>query len=262
MNIFSTIYQTVLYDPLFNALVFLYNTVAFRNMGVAIILLTLVIRFALYPVSRKAIQTQRAMQKMQPAINEIREKYKNDKEAQSREMMKVYAEHKMNPLSSCLPLIVQAVLLIALYHVFESGLNSAGFEHLYPFVTNPGHIDTTFLGFIDLAARGNIALAILAGGLQFIQSWMLLRKQKKASALTPKAEATKKSPEEMSQTLSRNMAYLFPFMTIYFGYALPAGLPLYWIVTTLFAIAQQWLLERADKRKEAKQKPAEPAATA
>jgi YidC/Oxa1 family membrane protein insertase len=88
MNIFYLFYQHVLYDPLFNALVFLYNTVAFHNMGVAIILLTLIIRFALYPLSRQAIQSQRALQKMQPLVNEIREKYKDNKEMQSKEMMK------------------------------------------------------------------------------------------------------------------------------------------------------------------------------
>ena len=249
MNIFYLFYQHVLYDPLFNALVFLYNTVAFHNMGVAIILLTLIIRFALYPLSRQAIQSQRALQKMQPLVNEIREKYKDNKEMQSKEMMKVYSENKVNPLSSCLPLIVQAVLLIALYRVFQSGLNSSGFEHLYPFVAKPASIDTGFLGFINLAAAKNIVLAVIAGGLQFVQSWMLLRKQKAASPSSLKTPGAKQSPEEMSQALSRNMTYLFPLMTVWFGYALPAGLPLYWIVTTLFAIAQQYLLERADNKK-------------
>lgn len=260
MNYLSTFYHYALYQPLFNALVLLYQYVPGHDIGVAIIILTLIIRFILYPFSKKSIESQRALQKIQPHVNEAREKYKNDKEKQSQEIMKIYGEHKINPLSSCLPMLIQLPIIFTIYRVFQHGLSSNGLEVLYSFVPNPGHINSMFFGVIDLAAGKNIILAVLAGGLQFIQSWMLMRKRDKKkdaegdtkSKKSP-TEAAQQQVEAMTQAFSRNTLYVFPLITVWFGYALPAGLPLYWIVTTLFAIGQQYLLERHDKKVAEKQ---------
>ncbi|MFC1721839.1 YidC/Oxa1 family membrane protein insertase, partial [Patescibacteria group bacterium] len=136
MNIFMTIYNEVLYKPLFNALVFFYNLVPWEYwaIGLAIIMLTVILKAALYSMSAKSIIAQREMQKLQPKMNDIKAKYKNDKEKQSREMMKFYKENKINPFSSCLPLLIQLPILIALYWVFRKGLTDPNelVTNLYP----------------------------------------------------------------------------------------------------------------------------------
>ena len=114
--------KTVIYFPLLNALVFLYNYIP--DIGVVIVLLTLIIRIILAPSHHKSIKSQQAMTSLQPKLNELREKYKGDKEAQAREMMNLYKEHKINPFSSCLPLLIQLPILIGLFYVFRDGLTN------------------------------------------------------------------------------------------------------------------------------------------
>lgn len=256
MGFITDIYFTFLYQPLLNALIFLYDFLPGNDVGVAIIVLTLIIRFLLYPFSKKSIISQRALQKLQPKMDEIRKKYKDDKEAQSQELMKLYSEHKVNPLSSCFPLLVQLPIIYALYRVFQSGLTSESISQLYSFIPNPEVIDPYFFGVVDLSQTGNIFLALIAGGVQFVNSWMLMMKrdkkdkEKNAKEAKKKAESPEDKAQEMTQSLTKNMTYFFPLLTVWFGYVLPAGLPLYWIVTTLFAIAQQYFIERKDKNTE------------
>lgn len=257
MNFISVIFTNVIYNPLFNALIFIYNVLPWKSMGLAIILFTILIRLALYPLSRKSIESQTALQKMQPKMNELREKYKDDKQKQSEEMMKLYSEHKISPLSSCLPLLLQLPILWALNYAFRNVFTEKGFDALYPFVHKPEFVQGVFLGFIHLAEPKNIVLAILAGAAQFVQSWMLLQKTKKKKAEDTKEVAKPKTQEEQmadaTQAMSRNMTYFFPLITVWFGYTLPAGLSLYWFITTLFAVLQQWLLMRKQAEAEAKE---------
>lgn len=252
MNILSTVFNNIIYNPLFNALVFLYNVLPWKSMGFAIILFTILIRLALYPLSKKSIESQTALQKMQPAMNEIREKYKNDKQKQSEEMMKLYSDNKVSPLSSCLPLLLQLPILWALNIAFREVFNVQnsvgvhGFAALYPFVQKPEFVQSVFLGFIHLAEPKNILLAVLAGVAQFVQSWMLLKQTKKTKKVEDpnKPKSQEEQLAEASQKMTQNMTYFFPLITVWFGYTLPAGLSLYWFITTLFAVFQQWIMQR------------------
>lgn len=243
----SQIFNTILYEPLFNALIFLYKIIPGQDMGIAIIVLTLVIRFLLYPFSRSAVKAQKSMQEMNPKLKEIKEKYKNDREKMAEELIKFYREHKINPLSSCLPFLIQFPILIALYRVFiggltfdpESGILVANqLAHLYPplrdfFTTTP--INPYFLGVINLAHSGNVILALLAGGLQYWQSKMLMVKKS-----PPKLPGAK--DEAITAALSKQMTYFFPLMIVFLGISLPAGLTLYWVITTVFSIVQQYFV--------------------
>jgi YidC/Oxa1 family membrane protein insertase len=112
----SSLFTTVLYQPLFNALVFIYDIIPV--LGITIIIITVIIRVILLPLSKKAIESQKKMQELQPELKEIQEKYKNDKQKKGEEMMKLYKKRKINPAAGCLPLIIQLVILIALYRVF------------------------------------------------------------------------------------------------------------------------------------------------
>ena len=120
----SSTFHTFLYQPLFNALMFLYQTVSFYDLGIAIIVLTLLIRFALYPVSQKGIRSQKEMFAIQPQIKKIQEEYKDRKEEQMKRTMALYKEKKINPFSGCLPILIQLPVLIALYWVFMAGFDN------------------------------------------------------------------------------------------------------------------------------------------
>lgn len=234
MNIISLIWDEGLYRPLFNILVFLYNTIPGHDIGVAIIVLTALLRFALWPLSQKSIKSQKALQELQPKMNEIKKKYKNNKEKQAQATMEFYKKNKINPLGSCLPMLIQLPILIALYRVLRDTVGSDQLNALYYFILDPGRIDPYFLGLIDLSKPDRFVLPILAGGLQFIQTKMLMSRQKKD-------QGQKTGIEKM---LGSQMTYFMPLITVFFAFTLPAGLPLYWIVTTLIAILQQWLIMR------------------
>lgn len=230
MNIFTEF----LYRPLFNLLVFLYNTVSFSDVGLAIVILTVLIRLALWPLSQKAIRSQKSLQDLQPRVKEIQAKHKDNKALQSQELMALYKENKVNPFSGCLPIIVQFPILIALYRVFLKGFDAATLSLLYPFIKNPEIINPISLGFMDLS-QPNKVIALAAGALQFWQARMMTPKKNLAGA--PKG-----SDEFMAQAISKQTLYFLPVLTVIISWSLPAGLALYWSVTTLFTVLQQYVM--------------------
>jgi YidC/Oxa1 family membrane protein insertase len=230
------IFHVVFYQPLYNLLLFIYGIIPIRDFGIAVILITIVVKLVLYPFSQQSIKAQRSMLELQPKINSLKEKFKDDKQAQAKALMELYKEHKVNPFSSCLPLLVQLPFLIALYQVFLTGLNNTGVADLYPFINNPGVISGLSFGIIDLA-RPSYVLAILAGIAQFFQAKQLQVKQ-------PAVSTTGSKDESMMASMNKQMLYLMPVMTAFIGSRLPGGLALYWLVTTLLTYGQQWLMLR------------------
>lgn len=235
MTLIKLILKTILYKPLYNALIFLVWLVPGHSVGWAIIILTIIIRLLLLPSSANAIKSQKKFQEMQPEIDKIKEKYKNDSQAQSKAMMSFYQTHKVNPLSSCLPLLIQFPILIILYYVFQSGLDTSRFDLLYSFTPHPQTINTLFLG-INLA-HPNLILAVIAGILQFVQTKQITSQTKKTTA----SESSNKGEfaNQMQNIMGTQMVYIMPIFTIIIAMKLPAALPIYWIITTIFAIYQQ-----------------------
>lgn len=229
MNFIIEAFNQVLYRPLFNLLVFFYNTISFQDLGIAIIFLTVLIRLILYPLSKKSIRSQKEMAALQPKIKEIQKKYPH-KEEQAKAMMALYQEHKINPLAGCLPILVQLPILIALYRVFYSGLNGESLSALYSFIPRPESFHASFLGLVDLSQR-SVILAVLAGILQFIQ----------AKTILPATGSVSNKSSDFSQMMNKQMLYFMPAVTIFVALGLPAALPLYWTVLTLFGILQQYL---------------------
>lgn len=227
----GNIFNQILVYPLLNLLVFFYHYIP--DIGVVIILITVLTRLLLLPSFHKQLKSQKAMSDLQPKMNEVKAKYKNDKEAQAKAIMELYKEHKVNPLSSCLPLLIQLPILIALYQVFIQSLNGQALNGIYSFIPRPEAINPMFLHWINLG-HVNIIMAVVAGLLQYLQSRLMLPKQKPT-------DATAKMMQY--QTL-----YFLPAVTIFIGAKFPAGLTLYWIVTTLFGIGQQYYLLRSEKK--------------
>ncbi|MDF1498164.1 MAG: YidC/Oxa1 family membrane protein insertase [Patescibacteria group bacterium] len=232
---------------------FLYNIVPGQDIGIAIILLTLLVRLALYPINTKAIKSQKQLQEIQPEMKEIQNKYKEDKEKQAKALMELYQKRKVNPMSGCFPLLIQFPLLIALYWVFLNGFKDESLSIVYSFISNPGHIDPMFLGFVNLSEK-NIVLAFIAGALQYYQTKMIMGTKKKKDEVKDEIKK-EKTPEEktqdFAQSMSKQMIYLMPIMTFFFAMSFPSGLALYWAVTTLFAIIQQsFIIKKQNREKE------------
>lgn len=249
------LYYTLLYDPIFNAMIWLYHVLPGHDMGVAIIVLTLVIKGVLFWPSLSALKAQRNLQETQPKIDELRAKYKDNKEELGKQLMEFYKENKVNPFSSCLPLIIQLPILIALYSAFLKGLQvdptthllaAEQVEHLYGFLQHiyaTTAIDTSLFGLVDLSASHNIVLAILSGAAAFFQAKTM---QAKRAAI--KTEGSK--DENTAAIINKQMMYMMPILTLVFGYQFPAGVTLYWLTSTLFSLGQNLYFFR--KRQELK----------
>jgi YidC/Oxa1 family membrane protein insertase len=227
----GNIFNLVFVYPLLNLLVFFYNYIP--DIGVVIILITLIVRLLLLPSFHKSLKHQRALAALQPKMHEIREKYKDDKEAQAKAMMELYKVHKVNPLSSCLPLLIQLPILIGLYQVFVRSLRGGELVGLYSFIKVPEVINPIFLHWLDLS-RPNVIMGVIAGVLQYYLSKISLPPQQ--------------GNDQMSKMLSYQTLYLLPLITIIFGAQFPSGLTLYWIVTTLFGIGQQYYILRKEAK--------------
>jgi YidC/Oxa1 family membrane protein insertase len=217
-----------------------------NDLGLAIILLTIIIKTALLPLSKQSIKSQKSLQDLQPKIDEVKKKYADNKEEQGKAMLGLYKENKVNPFSSCLPLIIQLPFLLAVYRVFRVGFENGALEKVYPFITRPDIINNIAFGFLDLS-KPNIILALLAGAAQFWQAKMMMTS--KAAIKTPGAK-----DENMMAMMNKQMVYFMPAITVFIGLTLPGGLSLYWFITTLLtALQQKYIFGRKDKKDDSNQ---------
>jgi len=230
------IFTTLFYQPILNLLVWLFNAIPGTDLGWAIIALTIIIKAILWPLSAKSFKSQKALQELQPKVNELKEKHKDNKEVMNKEMMNLYRQQRVSPFSSCLPLLIQLPFLIAIYRVLISGLNDKTYGLLYAFIPRPETVSTNFLGILSLENPA-IILAVIAGILQFFQSRMLTRSKQ------PDVSGSK--DEGMTSMVNKQMMYLMPIITVFIGATLPGGLTLYWTMNTLISLAQQALIFRS-----------------
>jgi len=235
-------FYIILYKPLVNLLVLLYNFLPGSDFGVAVIALTLIVKLLLLPSSLKSIRSQRALTKIQPKIKELQRKFKDDKQKQAFAVMELYKKEGINPASGCLPFLVQLPILIALYQVFLKGFREEALKpFLYSFVSLPKHFDFMFLGAVNLL-QPSLFLAILAGGLQFFQTRISLS-HKPASSLSDKKA-------DFSNLLQSQMLYFFPLLTVFIVWRFGAVLGLYWITSTVFSIGEHYLIKFLDQKNE------------
>lgn len=241
------IWTTIFYQPLYNILVFCISIAPWNDLGIAIILLTLLIRTILLVPNQKALESQRKMQEVQPKLNHIREKYKDNQEMIGKETLTIMQEHKVNPLGSCLPLLIQFPVLIALFYVVQNGLNPDTAHLLYGPLQqfDFSRISVNFLGILDLTKINPFILPLFVGALQFLQ-------MKLAVVRSKKKEASGEKPAKKNEMDAANnmMLYFMPAMIAVFTASVPAGVGLYWSVSTLYGIGQQLVVNaKADKDK-------------
>lgn len=240
---FSTLFHVILYQPILNIFVFLYNIIPGHDIGVVILLITVLVRAAVYPLMSSSIKSQKSVQDLQPKIAEIKQLYKNDQQKQAAATMQLYKENKVNPFASCLPLLIQLPILIALYMVMRDGLVADNLgKDLYSFMYNPGKLNNISFWIFDMA-KPNIVLAVLAGAAQFFQTKAMLVKQ------PPKNVNEGAKDEQMMAMMNKQMLYFMPVMTVFIGATLPAGLTLYWFFSTVLTWGQQILIYKQQNNK-------------
>lgn len=232
-------FTTTIYQPIFNLFVWFYNLVG--DVGIAILLITILFQLILYPLNSKSIKAQKALADMQPKLDALKKEHKGDQQKLAAETMKLYKEHKINPFGSCLPVLIQIPIFLALFYVFQNAFRETSFELLYPFVSNPGSIDPMMFGVFNLSGKSAI-LAVLAGAAQFVQTKMLMAKRPPANA----GEGAK--DESMAAMMNKQMLYMMPILTIIIGFQFPAGVVLYWFFRTLLSVVQQWLVFRSHQK--------------
>ena len=239
---FSFIWHTFFFDPVYNGLILFIEAVPGGDVGVAIILTTIAIKLVLLPLSIKAAKTQKIMREIEPKLREIKEKFKDQREEQAREMMAVYKEAGMNPFSALFVFILQIPLIIALYlSVYGySGyaLPEVNTEALYAFMSVPQEISMLFLGFVDMAGR-SATLAALAGITMYWQMQMVMPSlPKKDPDAAPDFKA------DFTRNMQLQMKYVMPIIIVVVAYVISAAIALYFVVSNIFAILQELYIRR------------------
>lgn len=237
----TLLFDEVLYRPILNFLVILQNILPGHDFGLSIIVLTVLFRLLLWPLATQSIKSQKILQEIQPELNALKEKYRDDKVKQSQAMMDLYKTKNINPAAGCLPVLIQLPILIALFYTFRDGLGAAEVvvKSLYSFVHLSDNVNFIFLGLIDLG-KNSVVLAVIAGVLQYWQTKMVL---------PPKAieKPDKPKTDDFSSMMNTQMLYVMPVITIFVSASFPAGLALYWITSTGFSIIQQYFVMKENK---------------
>lgn len=252
----SSLWNTIFYFPLINAIVGLYRLT--QDLGLSIILLTVGLRLIMTPLVVPSLRLSKKMQELAPELAKLKEQYKDDKQGLMTAQTALYKQHGANPASGCLPQIIQLIVLFALFKVFTSVLSTNGSEFvnsinpmLYSFNQLPAdfQLSTDFLG-INLSKQNIIPLpglpfgipgilVFLAAGIQLVSSVMMMPAVKKEAII---ARKTEKSSDDMMAGFQQQSLYLFPLMTLIFGYSMSAGLMLYWMFFSLISIFQQYFI--------------------
>lgn len=240
----SAFFHTFFYNPIYNALVALVALVPGSDVGIAVVILTALIRLVLLPLSLSAARTQRAIKSLEPKIKELKEKHKGDREKEAIETLALYRSERVNPFASILTVLAQIPILLALYWVFRyepfSALDS---PRLYPFTPLPHGVSLEFLGLVSVAGK-SMVLAALAGLTQFFQAHLAL-------SGTMKQSASSGMQGDFQKIMSLQLKYVFPFLIATISYTTSGAVALYFITTNLAGALQEWYVRRVFKKEEA-----------
>lgn len=240
MGAMSFIFHTFFYEPLYNGLVFLMDLLPWIDVGTAVILFTIIVKFILFPLSKTAIVTQLKMKQLEEPLNKIKEKFKNSREEQTRAIMSFYKENKVNPFSTFAVMLIQIPIILGLYWVFyKGGFPDINTSILYSFVKAPAaaDIDMNFLGLVNIGGKSAV-LALIVGITQFFQMRFSVPPP------PPKKEGAISFKDELARNMGVQMRYVFPFVAAFFAWSISGAIALYWTTSNLFAIAQELYIRK------------------
>ncbi len=233
----SSFFHSAVYQPLYNALAFFVDWVPGGDVGVAIILITIIIKLVLLPLGIRASRTQHAMRDLDPELRAIKEKNKGNNEALARETLALYKAHGVRPFASIAMLLLQIPIILGLYWVILAEGTGGTFDAalLYPFVSVPGAASFSFLGLIPLAS-GSILLAVLVAATQFWLSRLMM-------PVAPVATG-KSFQDDLAASMHLQMRYVFPVILGVVAYVAGAAIALYFVTANIFGIMQEIIARR------------------
>jgi YidC/Oxa1 family membrane protein insertase len=238
----SSLWNLVFYQPIYNALIFIINNITFGDVGFAIILVTIIVKLVLSPLTRKSIKSQILMKRMEPEIKQIKKDFPN-KEEQAKKTFELYKKYGTNPFSGCLVVLLQLPVIFALYYVFYKGL-SINNSLIYSFIQIPTNLHTNFLGLIEMGSK-SIFLGIFAGVTQFVQGYLSSPvKSKKIEVIKETNNEPKTFQEQLSGSMQMNIKYILPIFIAFIAWKISAAVALYWIISNIFTIVQEWYIRR------------------
>lgn len=217
------------------------DLIPWADAGVAVILFTIIVKLILFPLSKRAVTTQIEMRRIEPELKALQEKYKDNKQEQALQTMKLYKEKGIRPFLSVLLLFIQLPIIFALYRIFwHSGLPSVNSDILYPFVSDPTPVNMIFLGVVDISSK-SVVLAVIVALTTFLQAKIMASKnilQKLAPGEAPSFK------HDLARSMNIQMVYIFPLVAGFISYGISAAIALYWITSNLFTIGQELYLKR------------------
>ncbi len=239
---FSFIWHTVFFDPVYNTLVFFIDVFPGGDVGLAIIATVIVVKLILFPLSIKAVKTQKIMREIEPKIKEVKEKFKDKREEQAKAMMEVYKNAGMNPLASIGVMFLQIPFVIALYFSVARGggipLPQINVDILYSFIPNPETVSMLFFGVFDITSK-SIPLALLAGITQFINTHFAM------PAPPPRpADALPSFKDDFARNMNLQMRYVMPIVIVFIAYTFSSAIALYFVVSNLMTLAQEYFVRK------------------
>lgn len=239
---FTYIWHTLFFDPVYNGLVFFIDVIPGGDVGLAIIATVTVVKLLLFPISIKAAKTQKLMKELEPKLKALKEEFKDKREEQAKAMMAIYKDAGMNPFASIVLIFLQLPFVIALYLAVSNGggvkLPGINVDILYTFVQNPAVITMEFLGQIDITGK-SLPLALLAGVTQFIATSFAM------PALTPKTADQKPDfKDDFMRNMQLQMRYVMPVMIIFIAYTFSAAIALYFVVSNVMMIIQELFVRK------------------
>jgi YidC/Oxa1 family membrane protein insertase len=231
-------FTVIFYQPLYNGLIFLFDTIPWANAGLVVILFTIFVKLIIFPLSIKATYAQMEMKEIEGDLRRIQEKYKDDKEQQTLKTVELYKEKNINPFAGFFVLLIQLPIIIALYQIFlRSGLPTITTTLLYHFVAVPSHINMSFLWITDIAGK-SIILAVLAGVSTFFQI-------KYSTPVDIQTKAGEKNTQaDVMKMFQTQMKYVFPVLVFFISWSVSAGVSIYWVTNNIFTICQEMYLRK------------------
>ncbi len=235
-------FKATFYTPLYNALVYITDLIPGHHLVLAIVVLTLIVKIVLFPISKKAVITQMKVKLLEPELKEINEKYKGDRQVLAQKTLEIYRKNQLNPFSTLLLVIIQLPIFISLAIMFsKNALATVDMTLLYSFVQAPDFINQAF--FIFNTSERSIVLGAIAGILQFIQIRISLPAMKKRE---PGAKPNFK--DDLARSMNTQMRFVMPVIVFIASLGFTAALSVYWIVSTAFTIAQELHFKKTIKK--------------
>ncbi len=235
------LFHVIVYQPIYNALAFIIGLIPGGDVGIGIVLITLLVRFVLFPLSLSAIRTQIAMRNIDPELQALRTKYKDQKEELGKKTMELFKANNINPLAGFFLILIQLPIIIGLYTVLRNEAHQVSFDPsvLYSFVHAPAHASLIFLGLLDLSGK-SLLLAAIAALMQFLYARLL----KPTNPPAAPAAGAASFQQDFSRSMQMQMQYVFPIVLGAIAYFASASIALYFATSNTFSVLQELVVQR------------------